>query len=294
MQYPPAHAFDWFPMLSHAAQWPPQQIPTPQPVPSTASLVGEHVGCPESQDRTPVLQPSPAAVHGAPLVHAPQVPWKQTWLAPHDVPLGTLLATQTGVPVTQLLTPVVHGLPVLHVAPAVQALQVPLSHTAFVPHDVPFGTFAVATQTAVPVAQLVVPDMHGSPFGLQETPLVHAPHIPSEQTSPLPHDVPLGTLPLETQVDVPFEQLVTPVWHGLPSGLQGAPDWHASASIPASSGIAPFSSETRGGPGELTAPPHAAPWTAADSKRQHAPADRADRQETRLAALEALTAPSLA
>ena len=58
------------------------------------------------------------------------------------MPFGWLLplSLQTGVPVAQLSVPVWHGFDVgVHAAPMEQFPQVPLLHTMFVPHIVPFG-----------------------------------------------------------------------------------------------------------------------------------------------------------
>jgi hypothetical protein len=49
---PPEQAFDAF-VAEHAAQWPPQQIPTSQPSPSATSPVATQVDCPELHDRAP-------------------------------------------------------------------------------------------------------------------------------------------------------------------------------------------------------------------------------------------------
>jgi hypothetical protein len=155
-------------------------------------------------------------VHAAPAAHAPHVPLSQTSLAPHEVPLATLPVTlHKGRPVEQLVAPVSHGLGGEHVAPTVQAPHVPLSQTMLVPHDVPFATLPVESHTAVPLVQSTVPVWHGL-VGEHAVPAPHATHVPPSQTSPDPQVVPLATLPVASHTGVPMEQVVAPVWHGLP------------------------------------------------------------------------------
>jgi hypothetical protein len=63
---------------------------------------------------------------------------------------------------------------------------------------------------AVPVAHEIAPVWQG-PGGLQAPPAVHATQAPLLQTSLVPHEVPLVTLPVATQTGVPLEQEVVPV-----------------------------------------------------------------------------------
>ena len=75
---PPEHAFVAFDAVTHAAHWPPQQIPAPQREPLAASPVATHTDCPESQEVTPIWQTLPPGVHVVPVTHGPQAPAKHT------------------------------------------------------------------------------------------------------------------------------------------------------------------------------------------------------------------------
>ena len=57
-----------------------------------------------------------------------------------------------------------------------------------------------------------LPAVHAVPFG---TPT----HAPPEQILPVPQLVPLVTLPVDAQTEVPVAHDVVPVWHGFPPGL---------------------------------------------------------------------------
>ena len=52
-------------------------------------------------------------------------------------------------------------------------------------------------------------------------------HCPPEQTIPLPHELPLGWLPLSVQTGIPVVHTIAPVRHGLPATKQLAPAVHA-------------------------------------------------------------------
>jgi hypothetical protein len=61
-------------------------------------------------------------------------------------------ATQIALPVVQEIVPDgLHGLPVVQVAPELQATQVPPLHTLLVPQAVPSEAGPVTWQVAVPV-----------------------------------------------------------------------------------------------------------------------------------------------
>ncbi len=124
------------------------------------------------------------------------------------------LSVQTGVPVEQAIDPVLHGLVGWQVAPAVHALQVPLSQTLLVPQEVPLATFPVSLQTEVPVAQDVAPFLHGL-VGWQALPAVHELQVPLSQTLLVPQAVPSATLPVSAQTEVPVTQEVVPVRQAL-------------------------------------------------------------------------------
>jgi len=103
----------------------------------------------------------------------------------------------------------------VHAAPTVHGPHVPLSQTWLVPQELPLGRLPVEVHTGSPVEQSVWPDRHGL-VGEHVAPCVHAPHVPLWQTSLVPHDVPLETLPVGLQTGKPVEQSVVPVWQGLP------------------------------------------------------------------------------
>ena len=98
---------------------------------------------------------------------------------PQLVPADLLpLSTHVCAPDAHEFVPVLHtpGL-VVHVPPAVQMPQVPLLHTWFVPHDVPFALFPISAQTGTPVTHEVVPTLHAFAC-VQAAPDVQAPHVP--------------------------------------------------------------------------------------------------------------------
>ena len=90
-----------------------------------------------------------------PTVQGVQVPPLHTMFVPQEVPLETLPdSVQTGAPVSQVVLPVRHGLPLtLQVAPTVQLTQLPVAlQTLFVPQLVPAATSVpLSLQTGVPV-----------------------------------------------------------------------------------------------------------------------------------------------
>jgi hypothetical protein len=198
----------------------------PHEVPLEA-LLPESVQVCVEQLKVPVWQ-ALVGVHAAPFVHVMQEPLSQTWPEPHEVPLGTLpFEVQTETPVEQEVIPVWHAAAGVHVVPAVQETQLPLSQTRFVPQDVPLPSWVVvALHTGTPVVHEVVPVTQGF-VGVHAAPVVHAVHEPLSQTSFVPHEVPLLTLvPVSVHTETPVEQEVVPVWHGL-AGVQFALLVHA-------------------------------------------------------------------
>jgi hypothetical protein len=111
------------------------------------------------------------------------------------VPFGWLLplSLQTAVPVEQLSVPVWQGLLIgVQAVPAVQVPQLPLLHTMFGPHDVPFGWFPSSAQTGDPVVHDVVPVLHGLFIGWQEVPAEHITQAPALHTLSVPQIVPFA------------------------------------------------------------------------------------------------------
>ncbi len=157
-----------------------------------------------------------------PAVQLPHVPALHTLLFPHDVPFVTFpVSAQTEVPVAHDVAPVRQAFVGVQVVPAVQLLHVPALHTLLFPHDVPFATFPVSTQTEVPVAHDVAPVRHAV-AGVQVTPAVHAPQVPPLHTLLFPQEVPFATFPVSAQTDIPVTQEVAPVRHAV-AGVQEAP-----------------------------------------------------------------------
>jgi hypothetical protein len=151
----------------------------------------------------------------------------QTSFVPQLVPLEAAepVSTQTDAPDEQKVVPSSHALPPAgHAVPAVHGLHWPSSQTSFVPQSVPSVAFEpVSRQTETPVVHDVRPVWHAfagvhARFETQEV------QEPLSQTSlvtePLPfvtgapHDVPLVTLPLSVQTEVPVAQDVAAVWQG--------------------------------------------------------------------------------
>jgi hypothetical protein len=161
-----------------------------------------------------------------PAVQALHAPFKQTRFVPQPVPFcsgASGSSRQSSVPVVQDVFPPRHGSGlVVHATPALQMVHAPALHTWFVPHDVPFATSPVSTQTGAPVAHEMLPMLHtdgvqAAPC-VQEMQLAEPPPLPV-QTRFAPQLVPpgLGAPGLSTHTDVPVEQDVIPVRQG--SGL---------------------------------------------------------------------------
>ena len=122
-----------------------------------------------------------------PAVHALHVPLRQTWFAPHGVPLLTSpVSGQTGKPEEHWMVPVLQTDGV-HAAPCVQALQTPLPQTWSVPQLVPFATEREQLPLSLVVVPLQAPAAHANVVLLRERePVVsqalpkppHPPHAP--------------------------------------------------------------------------------------------------------------------
>ena len=151
----------------------------------------------------------------------------QTLLVPHDKPFALLVpSTQVIEPLKQEVVPFLQllvGL-VVHAAPAVHAMQIPLLQTMFRPHPVPLALLVPSTQVIVPVAQEVVPFLQlFVGLVMHAAPAVHALQIPLLQT-PVPHAVPFATFPVSAQTTTPVTHEVVPVLHRF-VGWQATPAW---------------------------------------------------------------------
>ncbi len=145
-----------------------------------------------------------------------QAPEQHSWLAPHVAPSPTSVIWSTHVctPVEQLVRPLWQILVGLQARPAVQASQVPLSHTKLLPHGVPLLTSVPRSSHAkTPDEQSVVPLWHGLDGGGHATPALHALHAPLSHTSLVPQVMPFAVLlpvPVSAHVDTPVVQVVVP------------------------------------------------------------------------------------
>ena len=113
----------------------------PQRNPTGLLLLAVHTDVPVMHDVVPFLQIL-LCMQVTPVMHTPHFPVLQTRLAPQLVPSATAvpLSAHTAVPLWQVNVPVWQGLSVgVQAPPGVQAAQTPLSHTLFVPHDVPLA-----------------------------------------------------------------------------------------------------------------------------------------------------------
>ncbi len=99
----------------------------PQVTPAATGVVSRHTGVPVVQEIAPFMQAF-VGVQAAPLAHGRHCPLAvQTAPVPQEVPGGRKpVSVQTGEPDPQAMAPPAEqGLPVLHVAPAVHAVQTP-------------------------------------------------------------------------------------------------------------------------------------------------------------------------
>ena len=86
-------------------------------------------------------------------------PLLQVLPVPHAVPFGTLpVATHVCAPEEHEVVPSWQRLPPgVHAAPAVHATHIPMLHTSFAPHDVPFGAFVSMVHAGMPPEHAVTP-----------------------------------------------------------------------------------------------------------------------------------------
>jgi len=192
--------------------------------------------CVFAQTEAPLVQlvaqrvHDPAGVHTLPDVHGLQRPERQTWFAPHEVPLvtGVPVSLHDATPEEQSIAPTSQALPAgTHDAPDAHALHEPLSHTAFVPHDCPLVRFVpVSSHASAPLEQSVSPVWQAF-VGVHETPAVQPVHAPLSHTRSVPHDAPFASdVPVSLQTGRPEAQSMVPWSHAL-VGVHAAPDTHA-------------------------------------------------------------------
>ncbi len=129
---------------------------------------------------------------------------------PHEVPLATLpVSPQTGAPLEHAIAPVRQTLLGVQAVPTAQSPHWPPPHTLLLPHEVPFATFPVSTQTDAPVTQEVAP-VRQALAGVQAAPAVQAVHFPLLHTRFVPHTVPLTRLFPVSEHEMVGEQTVCP------------------------------------------------------------------------------------
>jgi hypothetical protein len=222
------------PTPSHAS-------PAPQRVPAGRSVIPVHEpDPPPAQSSVPVVHGLPV-VHEEPTMHSVHAPAAlQVPIVPHGVPSGTTSdSTQKGAPpAPQLVSPLVHGLLVVHAAPSTQTSHMPaVLHARPSPQRVPGGRSAVGTQTLPPPEQSIVPLVQGSPVGHEE-PSMHSLHSPPTRHAPVtPQGVPAGSSVVSKQYGLPVSHVISPDVHGLPV-VQLEPGMQMSQ-LPASSHARP-------------------------------------------------------
>jgi hypothetical protein len=106
----------------------------------------------------------------------------------------------------------------------VQEVQAPLSHTLFVPQEVPSVRLCPVSEQVIDGEQAVMPAWQ-TLDGVQARPAVQDTQLPPLQTMLVPQEVPLATFPDCVQTGAPLLQTMVPVRHGAPEGEHVAPAW---------------------------------------------------------------------
>jgi len=196
----------------HGLHEPALHTPPGHEVPLPLLLPSMHTAVPVPQSMVPLRHDGFGfEVQPAPCVHALQKPALHTPPA-HIVPLVLLEpSTQTALPVAQLMVPfrqAEFGL-VVQAAPGLQATQEPALQTP-AGQVVPFILLLPSTQTALPVAQLMLPLRHADPgLVVQAAPSLQATHEPALQTPPL-QTVPFDFGAPSTQTGAPLAHSTVP------------------------------------------------------------------------------------
>jgi hypothetical protein len=162
---------------THTSQLPVllQARPVPQPVPGGRSAVSTHTpaGSGPEQSRVPVVQ-GLLVLQREPSMHSVHAPELHTPVDPQGVPGGrSSVSIQMGEPEPQSTTPLVQGLPVVQLVPAMHTLHSPVALQARPSSQgVPSGRLPLATQVSTPPVQSITPDSHGLPVS-QAAPGTH-------------------------------------------------------------------------------------------------------------------------
>jgi hypothetical protein len=153
-------------------------------------------------------------------------------LAPQLVP-GAWAAPspQVCAPEAQEVMPAAQGLGLpVHDWPAVHAMQPPLpSQTLPAPHAVPAERLPKSSHTGAPVAQFVMPVLHGFGLSVQFVFAAQAPQVPvALQTMLAPQLDPAGLLVPSAQVCAPVAHDVMPALHGFGLAVHDCPEAQAT------------------------------------------------------------------
>jgi hypothetical protein len=183
-----------------------------QLVPGGRLPVSVHTENPVEQTVAAVLQMLPGW-QVTPAAQVTHIAPRQTAFAPHTVavPSGsdTPVSVQIGTPVSQARVPLWQGFAGGQLPPPAHAAHAPSAHTLPAPQLVPFALFPDGIQLDTPVAQDVVPTLHGS-LCVHDLPAAQATHVPALHTLSVPQDVPFPiSSPVSMQLIV-GEQTVLP------------------------------------------------------------------------------------
>src|SRR4029079_1064861 len=164
----------------------------PQVVPAAVLPLSTHLGAPEAQAITPVLQGEPGfVVQALPASHITHWPLPlHTWFVPHAMPALALSPSTQPEADPQATTPSLQGLLglVVQTVPAAQVVHAPALQTLSIPHDSPSGTFASSAHSGAPLEQATAPFLQGLPgFVEQSAPVAHGMQVPAAlHTWPVP------------------------------------------------------------------------------------------------------------
>jgi hypothetical protein len=171
-------------------------------------------------------------------VHAAQLPDASQTPPAHADPAGALpVALQTGAPLEHTRLPVRHAVVGVQLMPLVHATHVPEPLHTPPAHAVPEAALPLAMQTGAPVAQWVVPVVHGSPVE-HDAPSLQVTHAPEPSHTPPVQEVPAVAFPIGMHTAAPDEQTSEPVRHGSDVGMQAIPATHGEQ-VPAPSHTPP-------------------------------------------------------
>ena len=142
------------------------------------------------------------------------------------VPVGTLPPeTQTGAPDAQWVVPVVHGFPVLQLAPSMHATHDPDALHTPPEHADPAAELPAAVHVDTLPAHVVIPVRHGVD-GIHATPATQTLQLPALSHVPLVlHVVPLGAFAVAMHTGEPLVHESVPRWHAV-EGMHDAPETH--------------------------------------------------------------------